>query len=471
MRDSNPLRPAELTQGKRVEKAEFINALEAAKRALGAIPGKEATNRSLAAELRMAPSRLGSFLDSGFAIKLDEKDSAGRKQKLVSGFTASLYRTAKWLVQNGHLVSEKWARASDREQCVRSLVRSYWDPEKAAVFGTSAVQNAIRHGYASEDLAVDHRARVRVTATVLNWGPFAHVGQDGKAAGFLREYGDKLLRGIDPLECETDFPIEDELSAALANLPKSRKDEWVATIGLYDDLYRRFKGLEFVTFPLRVPLVGLIVSRDEVGHTLNFSEVFGRKGGLRRFAIDHEVGHLFLGSILGGDEISVIDSKKRHEEIAVLLQEAADADGSVAFLADAVLSAELYAALQKLKGVHVQPLGQGDDRRHELAYRIGFVLRAEDQELVELLEASQKELFRTSWMVKGLFESLVDGAKAWSAKHKLDSLGWEEPIFVLDDGDIAELMPNAERAQRLVAELRQFLKPFSPKLFDTGEPR
>jgi hypothetical protein len=254
---------------------------------------------------------------------------------------------------------------------------------------------------------------------------------------------------------------------------RNRREGWAATLGLYDTLYRRFKGYRFVTFPVRVPLVGLVVKAGDSAEIsqLAFSDLFELTTDPVR-AVSYDVGHLFLGTILPNERIEPFENRMSSAELAHGLRRAAISDRSVVFLADGVLALQVFAQLSIFRGVSIRVVGQGDAHRHELSYRIGFMLREEDHDLAGLLDSSQRELFRTSWRATGVFRSLFDGVGAWLKSQEFDQKSWpeDEKLFLLRRSDLAAQVGDDVQTGLLLEQIRELAKISDSHSFIEIEP-
>jgi hypothetical protein len=167
-----------------------------------------------------------------------------------------------------------------------------------------------------------------------------------------------------------------------------------------------------------------------------------------RAVIGKEAGDLVLSSILKREErrdrkrvieLPSDDPKKIPDLLLQALESAHD--GSLVLISDAILAFEVYTRLKKEEGIFLEVVSQWREKEdkfvsREFVFAPGMMLREADRELAELLEASQRQLFRSDWRVESTFlEPLFDGVEGWLEKLRVgkDAIAsWPDhaPLFL-----------------------------------------
>lgn len=430
------------------------------------------SRKALAEKLRVSPTRVSEFLrplqarDANF-VGEDHADD-DKLKKAVGGFAASVYRACVWL-QGEAPVDEEFIHQVVREFLAEDWRDSKYAPELRATVD-AAIETA-RKGELSEP-----KAAIRIH--VVPWEPFANE-DDARASlrsnealrrskkglredseniddyGFLGAYARALVERIDPIDAEIK-PSLTSFSDALNVAASNRREGRNASLGLYNILYRRFRGFQFVTFPaIRVPLTGLVVSRRVLKEVGGFRQTFGRRPQRKIFVVEDEVGELFARSNVE-DKARVISiaapsSASIAEAVVAKIEETLDSEGGeVAFLSDAILAFETFAAITKMGQAKVSVVQPDEEDVDALSHSIGFMLRDEDSDFAQLLHDAQRQLLSVPWQSERLFEKFLFGAKAWARKHSIpDPKAWSAaakrraPVFRFGKRQLADYLSSS----------------------------
>lgn len=436
--------------------------------------------------IKTAPKRLSEIVDPQFVIDVLGKSKVSMS-KAVTGFAASLFKVVAFLAEKGLAPRSLMVEGAEREKLIVALVHAYWPSTGDVSFESPLVQGWIRQGILSAANAARTDRELSIQVNLVEWGPFSFKSEpsDGEivANTFLRSYGRSLLAAVDPVSFDStkgvfkDVSFEDALDA----VPKSLPGRWQVTLGIYDSLIRRYRGYSFVTYPLRVPVAGLLLSSSSVpgGSEHSLIETVERTASTNRdgdasaraFALPEESGHLFLGRILPSSQIALLDRPRpgqpslTADQIAgLLLDEVARDSRSIVFVSDTVLCAQVHKRLLTRsagQGTAVCPLQQPPGDRAEFSFRTGIMLRDEDKKLHDLFGAAQQELLRSTWQSEQLFKRLLADGVGWL---KAEGLDWPGPLFALDREGLTELAPTAKRQKRLLAIAAEYAD-----IIDVGE--
>jgi hypothetical protein len=442
----------------------FVNLLEQGRRKLALTAG-DGSIRNMAREMKVAPSRAADWTRNSYNLTITEGGTVfggARLRKAVSGFVSSVERALDWLRTNGFAEEVKTLVSAE------GILAGYWPPDQRELLTTDPVINGVKDGMSAVEPQFPVQ-EMRIEVRIVPWEIFTHWdGSPGEApqasnTGFFWSYADAVLKSVDPLDSIID--LEKSTFAQALDLPVGgRADVKILSLGLYDTLHREFRGVEFVGIPLfRVPLVGLEIRRENGGlaERLDFETAFGRNP-VAPFAVEHEVGHLFLRSIARDkDSITRIPDYKDPRDVAERLHEAVmeGAPGApVTFLGDGTIALGVYARLRNIRGISVEVIKQ--EFPHELSYSIGFMVREEDQGFLRLLRAAQAGILTTPWRVTGLLERLLEGLESWTDNFLIRDalLDWgETPIFLFDPEDLRRAGLAPAPAKRLARKIRGWI--------------
>jgi hypothetical protein len=441
------------TQTSSQQRQRFVGLLEDSKRSLVADAGGEkgdGPNKLLAKNARIAPSRVREFLDSGFALKIpNDARRVARSRKLIAGFAASVRRTLIWLEDKGRL--------QPGEITAAALVEAYWPGAARSHFNNTVVDAAIAEGTGTAEGETSNLDKIdNVQLWVVNWGPFDSLDPISRPDMFTT-YGTALFKGIDPIGCKV-VPYSKKLEDLLNLPPPDPRKPRTVGMGPFETLFRRFGGFRFVTIPaLQIPLMGLQISTAEKPEKARFEALLNSSLQTKRIVVDREVGDLVLSSVLSlparkdPNRFVALPSSNVREIAEALIRETEGArDKHVIFISDALLAFELYVRLSK-EGVHVDVVSQWtevetDFVRREFVFAPGLMLREPSADLAELLDASQKQLFRSHWRVEvTLLDPLFEGMRDWLARLRLDEQlteGWPDhaPLFLFPQNVLREYL-------------------------------
>lgn len=449
---------------------QFADCLEEARHRLGGQLGRSGrpiSKPELASKMNIAPVRLGQFLDPGFTLWLTErsgltepsdskkKSPSSDPRKRIMGFAASVGRACAWLS------SEEMPRTPSLDnETVANIVRGYIGEDQNYKFDDT-FRTIVAEALSAVG-SIPSEDPIPVNIALLKWGPFGT---------FLEKYGRLLVDRLNPISHVSQhkefYDEKKSLQEILRFCEDNKLDPNCAGLGVYDSLFRRFRGFQFVTFPLRVPLIGVVAVPAEAEPTaFNFEAVFGPEPRIPVLTLDKEVGHLFVASNLDDrrrDLFRVLSHKGTESEVAALvaadMRDAAEKERSaVGFLSDGILAAEVANNLRRFRDVSVHVVPQDRNSAHQLAHRIGFMLPEQNRRLAEFLELGQRELVRAPWLLKRLLQELLRGIEDWW--NTLDAScreNWSAPIFLFCDADLEELAPDALTARELIAEIEVML--------------
>jgi hypothetical protein len=429
--------------------------------------------------IKVAPSRLTQLTDPEFEIEI-KKANLASQAKAITGFASSVYKVLAFLTDKGIGDARLRVTGEARDHLVCNLVESYWPKSPVAgivEFGSKAAQDWIKQSIISAATRTRTDRELNIQVNIVKWGPFSHrpfaQNESEQDAHFLLEYGRGLLATVDPVSFDASAKplaliptsgttsqvssvfIEKDFEDAIADVPQSKPGEWRVTLGIYDSLIRQYRGYTFVTYPIRVPIVGLVLSASTTPeikdqNLLTFLEARHRNSTAEdsawAFAVPEESGHLFLGRILPSAKIALLDEKRTGtvsltaEQIAErLVFEFSEAGKAIVFASDTILCAQTHrelARLAKSGKFSVFPVSQAKGSQNEFSFRTGFMLRDEDQKLANLLSSAQSEMFRSAWQSEKLLRHLLRMSAAWVATENPD---WPFPLFSIDNECLSEL--------------------------------
>ncbi len=449
----------------------FVAALEKAKEV---VPNhnpalrREGPNKQLAALIRISPGRVGDFLEPTFHLPVGtdgaaEKASgffpATRLRKSVAGFAASVERALRWLqtlelpelLPPGHEVE--------------AIVEGYWPFNREGLvehFSRDRLRAAIKEGRATAAKETENLSKIRVTLWIPAWGGWEKWDKDPQTGArdprtaYLSSYGKALLRAIDPADAEINQ--ESKRYSETFQLPiRSKESGLVLSMGLFDELSRRFRGFNFVTFPvLRFPPIGLVAwargsEPIEGAKDPRLSDLLQKDYPALRCVVEHDVGASLLRSMFFEDpdesRVEVLsDSNLR--DIPYLLMDRLQKHDRVAFIADGSFSFEVFCALRE-KGYHVDVHAQGLEP--VFAYTNGVMFRQEDRDLAPLLNSAQHHLFRTPWRVVELLQIYINAMSEWirslhPTPETLKQWPKDAPIFLVSATEMELYMRTQVRA-------------------------
>jgi hypothetical protein len=442
-------------------RTDFRELLERSKWSLKPSPSKkDSPNRLLAAAIKISPGRLAEFLDQDFFLTIIDNDGKlfeeDRIRRTVAGFTNSVAKTLTWLQRTGRLDPKQQS-----EITTRSVVQAYWPLDHQDKFGEPAVNAGISDGEKAADAKTAARHTIKIVMQTLDWGPFRSRNE----ADFFRAYGAALVAGVDPIDFEFD-PQPTNLSEML-NLPASDpQKERVIAMGPSEQLYRKFQGMRFVTFPgFRVPLVALLVSTQDQSERLKFDDVLDSTHPIQRVVINREIGHLTLFSLWPREHRNRVKTLEsgRFDEIPTRLLNLVrgTAHGRIVLLCDALIALETYAHISRSPATTVQVISQWTDDKTNFinrpyTFKSGIMLREQDTDLALLLEESQQQLFKDPNRVqKQLLAPLITGVRDWvDALNLLSDTAakWEyAPILLYPQDEIEQYLHLVIADARLCA--------------------
>jgi len=428
----------------------FVRLLEEHKNALGQLTEdtKEGPNKLLARQMQVSPARIGNFLQLDYRLALvpkGERADDARLKKIVVGFAASVERVRLKLGLTG-------APGADSLN-TRAIVYAYWPSEFEEKFQTPLVTQAIQEGERISQRGFEKQTKLHVELWLSDWGPFDKPENQWEASFFFH-YGRAVIRGIDPLETEIKA-VKKTLVQTLEIPARTSRGDWAVAVGPYERLDRRFRALDFVTFPaIRYPLVGLVISSNEISPDLQLRFEFPFIGEstpeseclldthfrLPRFVAQRdEAGRRVLYSMFSDSKTAEdqgVNTLAGETAIAVakLLIGIIDENRpTIVFLGDGVFVFEVFAWLVD-RDVHLRVIPQMEPSP-EFSFLGGMMFRQENHPLAELLESSQRQLFRTPRRVVGLIELFVREIDAWVTDLSLTSKAkrnWPKnaPLFI-----------------------------------------
>jgi hypothetical protein len=442
---------------------------------------RDGPNKLLATELRISPGRIGEFLKPVYWLNVVEQERPLRMypdlrvRKTVSGFANSVERALQWLQKTTFSESEYDASSLTTE----AIVHGYWPKTASSKFHNDIVAHAIQEG---KSAAIQERSQAENTEIRVElWVPAFATSADFR---FYSEYGTALVRGIDPLGTVTE-PIKKTL-AEILSLPgrKTAKDPRIIAAGPYCTLDRRFQGLNFVTFPaVRYPLLGLIASLTELSareKQAQFRDLLAPAFHLRRFVVDHDVGHIVVNSMFsktpGADKVQK-EPLAKLDALPVMLQDEIKTGSTIALIADPMVIFEAFAFLTN-NNLRVRVVAQSE-AEPDFAFLGGMMYREEEQKFGDLLEESQKQLFRSDWRVRDLLLTFLDRVDSWlrgqSVTDKvIDDWPTDAPIFVFPTENVAEYIRTAHLPTRrinVLDKVSSIVDPLKGKINNMGHQR
>jgi hypothetical protein len=431
-------------------RARFVEGLEEGRRLIASKPRADGTlrdgsHKSLAAEMKVSPTRVGEFLRD-YWIGIAEGEGERRKRfdpprlrKSVAGFTASAERALSWMLREGVLTKEASPTAHE-------IVKGYWPPDYINEFYEAPVQAGINEGQALVQRELDQTTNINVEFWVVNWGPFGGVDNNRKERDFFLEYGSDLIRAIDPIGATVK--VESKSLAEILELPARDRHKGLAIgMGPFETLHRRFRGLEFVSFPVvQFPIVSLLLSKRRRNRKTTVYDLstflnpeFPSERAVR-VVVKEDVGHLVLFSMLpdgspAREDAKVIDSEGADrvvQELQVYLEEYP----ALAFISDGMLAAEVFSRFRNER-VSVEVVTQKLPEP-EFLFSLGILLRREDHDVASLLQDAQKQIFRSDVRVRRHFGNLLDGIEDWMRQQQITSdilRTWKQdaPIFLIQE--------------------------------------
>ncbi len=438
-------------------RTEFVGLLEDARRLIASRPGTDGSHKSLAAELRISPARVGDLLREDFYLELTDRGgklfSAPRLRKAVTGFSASLERALLWLQREKLLI--------DRAVTTEAVLFGYWPKNPKAQFDTGLVRDAIADGKSTARLEHERLAKINVELWTLPWGPFADRGEeDSNKSGFLIGYARDLIKAVDPWASVT--PQYKSLTQILDLPTRDRKKGLAVGVGVCETLYRKFQGLEFVSWPLlEFPIVCLLVSRSEINKEYSFDDLISGKisgGEVRLAAIDNDIGHAVLTSLLGGQrKINEELSAGLPEEVAEELKGKAS-EVPLALFADGIAAVHAFAELKRA-GLNPKVVPQ-DSQSPDFSFSLGLMLRKEDKDLFPLLTEAQQQVLGLEWRLEHHIINFLDDVESWARQFGEELHDWptEQPIVSISCKKIRKYIASfyeEAKAERTIVKIKK----------------
>jgi hypothetical protein len=422
----------------------FVELLEARKRAYaGTASGLDGPNKLLARKMQVSPARVSDFLQERFFLKVGERRiyREVRLRKVAMGFATSVERALEWL-RSEQVIGD------DLE--TRSIVGGYWPPKFLLLFSSLSVQQAIRDGVGDAQTKIERLKTIDVELRISKWGPFAKSEQELDAS-FFAHYGQAIFRGIDPLH--TTIRISPWEFASKFDLPLRGTDgNWAVSMGPYETLDRRFRGLDCVPFPaIRYPLIGLVLSqnafKDEDKTKIDFDFLVSRDCSIPRFVAD-EAAEVAIYALFNSQKqahaanvltLDTHDPIKIAEQLWAKLKEG---ETTIALLTDGILAFEVFGHLP-VDDVHVLVL---DEKKPftSFAFSAGIMFRQEDHSLVQLLHESQQQLFRSRHRVVNLLAIFLKEVDDWvdrllfATKQQISKWPPDAAIFLYPHHEVAD---------------------------------
>jgi len=449
----------------------FVRALEEGRHLIASRPGPDGklgdgSHKSLATELRISPARVGDFLRDKYSIEIGETDPTGewrqfsppRLRKAVAGFASSAERALAWLRREGLLKSD--------EIRTEILVKGYWSDQYRSQFEQGPVSAGIRDGCNAARLEFEHDDKIKVELWVVNWGPFGDAKEIEKRIGFFPQYGEDLVRAIDPINSETT-PHSKLLSEILELPAYDRRKGLAIGMGPFATLHRQFRGFEFLTFPaVQFPVVGLLIGREKALRNekkdLEFSEFLTAKfaaDGIDRVVVTGDIGELVQRSVLSevSQERKALISLSVETDVPEQLLKKTEDGRALAFLSDGMLAFETYVQLRR-KNISVDVVFQALPEP-DFSFSLGIMLRREDKDVMSLLDQAQKQIFKSGWRVRGHMKNFLSDVEQWLARQecKEKSEGWPDaaPIFLISQTALEEYIGRAVMDGRKARDIIQ----------------
>jgi hypothetical protein len=426
---------------------------------------KDGPNKALATRLRISPSRLGEFLNVRFELPIlgaDGKLRAGSRRRLA-GFSGSVHRAVKWLRETARGTDEEL-----EELDLEKIVEGYWpalahdqlpQARSGIVLGLATA--------ASDGPQTDRNLQIDIWA--VNWGPVT----------FLKSFGVAVASGIDPIDSHVAVETR-KLRELLNDLPPpSHQARRYLGLGPSATAARQFRGFQFVTVPsLKIPIVGLQVfaASTPASHGgLRFQSIFDKKVLTKRAVISHEVGHMTMASILPDikddrEKLHILPNDELANLPQLLVRETQTSkDGRVILLSDAMVAFDIFVQLRSI-GVEVEVISQWDQTTSPLdfldrpfVFSPGIMLREEQRDFAELLEESQRQIFKSDWRANDvLFTPLITDLEGWLKDRGVDRLiagEWPDhaPVLLFAGDELEEylrpVVTSPEARKRIVDRL------------------
>lgn len=476
----------------------LVEALSEARTIL-ASQGRPSGLKAMGALAGTAPSRISELASAEFFLDLGGAESVRSDhavRKAIVGFASSLYKVIEWLTQVlpneladralGALVMQHGARSGrtvNSEKLV-ALIGEFWPVDSADYqLGDQRCQYWIEQGISQAQGEVARVTSLSIEVAVVEWGPFStpvlghSLGSSRRQSALNTEdqyvksdlavldtpignYGSSLLATIDPIQFRADVDglfVRKSLQAALSGLPSSKAGKWQVALGVYDSLYRQYEGYRFVTLPIRTPIMAIEFCSDHarngqpdtVFETIDFSryltDLCNKDSEKRVFVVPKESGHLAVGRFLESESISEL-SEYSDDPASIFEQISTYSDGndSALFISDTIMCCELYKHARSLSaGKKLRLIFQ--DRPSEFSFRIGFMVREEDEKLLRMLSLAQREMFRSPAKVKNLILHLSEATAIWA-----NGLSWDSPFFVIDREGLEEFSRDSKEREQII---------------------
>jgi len=244
-----------------------------------------------------------------------------------------------------------------------------------------------------------------VAVGVLRWPPFFEDGES-LSNSWAWSYTKRLVGSINPIEW-TLTPVESRSITDAVEDIGTGKPHADLVFGVYDNSYRRLKGLAFIHLPgIGVPL-GIIRRKGDAAvswDAITNMDVHPRAQPLA-LVMSGEVGHLFLRGncqLAEQNTFPIHDETIKAEEIAARLCDLLDENPgrTTIFCADRTQCRNVMRALKgptlrsRARKVEFELVDTDDVAP---VYRLGIAVRADADRWIELLrDAQTEELFRNT---------------------------------------------------------------------------
>lgn len=460
--------------------------------------GKPSGFKAMGRLIGTAPRRLSEICSDQFHLDFGSSDSPKSEHavgKTIIGFASSVYKVVDWLAQTlppedarqtlGNLLDPPdGQRAQTNLAGMNDLLQEFWPSDCLDFrFEVQQCQHWISQGISLAQGESARTASLSIVVSVVEWGPFStpvfgHVPgsarrrcslpDGGRAASPILpiidspigNYGSSLLAAIDPVQFRPDVDglfVKKSLRDALSGLPSSRAGKWQVALGVYDSLYRQYEGYQFVTMPVAVPIMALQFDngdewtgeRPSEFQKLSFVDLFSESddavGDFEIFVIPRESGHLAIGKISDPQKIRTLSSDGSQPlELVDEILRTRNRKLISYFVSDSILCYSIYNSIKRsLPGTVVRSLYQ--DRPSDFSFRIGFMVREQDEKLLKMLHLAQKEVFRSPAKAKNLITHLSAATSSWAS-----DIAWPFPFFVIDCDCMDEMSRDARSRSELV---------------------
>jgi hypothetical protein len=407
--------------------------------------GGDGPNKLLAQNMKVAPKRLNEFLNDGFLLKPKE---VRHLKTTVRGFAESVERSLGWLKAQGGIA---------KKLNTKSIVRGYWPEESAKAFEVTAVQQAIREGIIKAKKGIEKEKYNNATLKIIEWGPF----QDS----FFMHYGRALFRGIDSQQ--TPQVIRTQAANRLDLPLRSGEGNWVVAMGPYKFLERRFRGLDFITFPaLRYPLLGLVLSQVNIPDRIEFvleplldkaphlTSLLDKNIQMPRFVADDAARTVLYSMFNSNEEAEALTSGqitrlKENNPASIarrLRNELEERPPLIAILADPILAFQIFCNLMaENNNIDIRVITEKKPYIN-FAFAAGIMFREEDHNLAHLIERSQQQIFRSPARVGGLLEALLHELDDWVYDLQIPErviTKWKTPIVLYSHYEVENYIANS----------------------------